>query len=1403
MAASKYWVLYVGIFVPLFLSVLSIALVLLLQPGKVKPSPPRKCAASSDCQNGGTCTNGVCTCTAQWTGDRCQTLALPPSAAAGATQACGLTPVQCVTDTDCRKCGGTVEFQCTELTGEDNWANLSGKYCLPAKPTDACTVDTGKYDKAIAGVYTWQGWKDVETQKWTCTCEYPRFYEPAIGTANDNAGACVKSQQLCKFGIWHYPCMGKQCNLTPEQQKQLVGTSPLQNGYCQCDNVPCTSGIQCASGECADGVCIHQRTGLDPKTGLPVCVRDTCAPDGKWLPVNEPPFAYGRCQCDASAVDTGFGCTSRQPPPPKFDCPKNCSGKGTCMDTHECLCNPGYTGKDCSTPVCTTPCTGRGACIGPDTCFCAPGTHYNVTTGVCDPLITCLPEPTVDAESGYIRNHDKFSTPDQTSCVQGSRDQLIALCQRSVCLDPSKCNANGSDRWDTVNDDMKYCFKRENCEATACKADYCGTGVTAVVGAISQVPSADRRSCFNPAKEDVALMCERHNDGLDNTSLLYNASTNEYRCMSLQTQQNLTVLDVQLLQGMGITGSFCVSFADATAADSAKVLDGNDLFAYYSIIRTADLSKVIDNSAPSLSEGFLNLKRLTAPTCNGYLYAFNSTFSSDMSQIPVGTPLSLRIDAYPASRWTCRSNVATVSITQCTPAYSSGIQSVTLTPYTPVEGASVALNPQMDPQAAFIIIQSTDAWKGGNGSLSADTQAVVNLKQLQAAGGQALVNTANHDKILQMACTEAYCRTGSNVTAMKLMVLAWKYVDSVNPAELGGSCAFLKAPLYVKYKLIRTSSSVGAPVDLLTPAIQPSVMTLADKSQVAYYIDAVPVDMSRTYTYTLGAYVVPSRDDKTTTYNTAGCRSAVEEVMSVTVDPYNEQFCQQIRAPLADEGQLPPFAWLQNGLCYWRINQLDAIDYYCALHKRSDFDPTNFQLGDGAGKCKTLMPSYPAKISNWSDSTCNPSKPYDSNLKYSCSPILPAVQVKLLFGQKDMLVEGDGVAAVSGQGTLDITLNSHTADGAVKVSLPQNKQPTPPYKYLVCNYILTYLDQSDTSATVVWQATNATLALVPDLAHPEQTLATSFDMLQQSDVGKPRQTVLMVTNVPPNMQFNTDIVFSIALASTSAARISVQQLGFMNQVPSTSAGNQCVQTAYGTMDYETCFKTCNPNLSAARRKKKGKHKKTLGAATSSTPAQCFGSPGKYDTRVCRGWTVKDDPAQMRQVQCDQDIKFEQGQGGLGSEKNFKTRLTNMHEFYTQHHVGDPVKGAEFNVDNMWKSYYYCGPGTDPTSYGFNPSYTCDPLDSTCSDMAAIDGCAYKNVCDPWTYVPTQVTQAQDYQPTYTQTRTCYPSAKYASADGVSQCCDCRGVYSISDTLPRTVQCQCNEGEADCGDVLKV
>lgn len=1406
MAVNKYWMVYVAVAVPLMLSILSIVLVLTVKPAKRKPSATPPCTDSSECLNNGSCEDGKCKCNSQWTGDRCQVLALPPAPTSERNgKACGLTPVKCDSDESvCSTCTGTVPFVCTQVSASDNWAGLEGKYCLPVKPTEGCAADpgAGNYAERIPGVYMWQGWKDVETQKWTCACEYPDFYPAALDT-----GVCTKSPQLCKGGVWRYPCENGQCDLTVEQQQKLVGSPPLQYGKCDCENVPCDGDSKCVSGACVGGVCINQRLGLDPATGLPTCVVDTCAPKGKWIGTNQPPFTYGRCKCDPPAVDTGFACVSPEPPAPKPRCRDMCSLRGVCMPDGSCVCDDGWSGPTCADPVCPGGCEGRGQCTAPNTCTCSPQSTYNPTTQRCDPIIQCNPPPSVDPVTGAIQNRQNFPSADHTACVQGDAEQMAALCARSACTKQPECRAGGGDTWDTVERDLSKCFKGAECTSLPCTAEYCGDGVTEVIGDIYQEYTSDKRSCRNPSLDTVQQACESFQKGMNNPRLVYNADSSQYTCSFIRTQDNMTVKELTVYQGVGVTGSLCIQFPDESSKTTAMELDGNNVFVYYVIVTTADLvapQKETDNEDIALAHGYLDLQFLepsVAQPCTGYSYAFSAMFGdSALADLPVDTPLSIRFDAFPASRWTCKKGADMSNMLDaCERAYTSGYIDVTMQPFQPGEGYSAKLTPQWNAAAALVISQDTGLWTKPDArtSVSSSVMSVVDASKLSP--NSMFVNTTVPN-IVQLACTKDYCTTGGTVTSSRLMMLAWGAMERVdNPLVLGGTCALTPGPLFVKYMLTRRESTGGGVTTLLSPTTQPHIVTVdmgknKAKARVAYYLDAVPADQRKSFTYTLTAYTVTDPADTTTTYNTATCRS-LENSVTVPVEPYSDEFCQQITAPQAGEGELPKFTWLDpaTGMCFWENNHKPAIDYACALYEKTEFDPHDFKLADDFNVCQPLIPSYPAQVpglQNWSGKFCNPSQPYTVD-SFACVPHVPDIDFALQWSKATLeSVNAGGVATVSPGNTLQLTVHAGTDEG---FGVNVQHAPVQAFKYLIVDFELANLGEADdpqNRLVIFWNAANAQLKPL------DGSLITSMT-LTGADAMAPYQVVFEIVNVADKAAFGQDMVVMMGLATTarSTATVTVHQFGYSNTVPSSTFFKSCDRTSVGGQSLDACRATC-------------RNAPTPNSLAASTPANCFAgvTANQYDTRVCRGWRSgseeRGEPQEARAVTCSEDIRFgsmkpdgmgQTGQGGLGSNANFVKRARDLYEFYKQHHVGADVKNVDYlssRVDELWDMYYHCGPEVNK-HYG-EVNEACDPLDLACTALQNVDGCAGHNKCDEWV----SLGAGKQGGVVYKQTRTCFPDDSLLGPN--SQCCDCQGTYSFVDGKP---QCACNPGAPDCNFAL--
>ncbi|POM61979.1 hypothetical protein PHPALM_28923, partial [Phytophthora palmivora] len=82
---------------------------------------------------------------------------------------------------------------------------------------------------------------------------------------------------------------------------------------------------------------------------------------------------------------------------------RGCFNNGTCVAPNVCECATGWTGTDCSIPVCTQTCTNGGNCTLPDTCTCTLG-----WSGTDCSIALCAQE---------CRNNGTCIAPDQCECV--------------------------------------------------------------------------------------------------------------------------------------------------------------------------------------------------------------------------------------------------------------------------------------------------------------------------------------------------------------------------------------------------------------------------------------------------------------------------------------------------------------------------------------------------------------------------------------------------------------------------------------------------------------------------------------------------------------------------------------------------------------------------------------------------------------------------------------------------------------------------------------------------------------------------------------------------------------------------------------------------------------------------
>ena len=975
---------WVSLAFPFVLGLTVLLVVLLTKDQSDQSDPVFTCTANTDCSHSGTCTDGACVCDNNWTGDQCQILKTPPLLMTMGNDTCSRQPQSCANDNDCAlKCtpvippGPTIQSQytntnrtiytCQQMSKDDNAAGLEGSFCLPPKPESECA--RANLPHAIAGTLTWKGWAGVDAQGWSCGSEFPSFYPQ-----NQETGACDLSSQVCRKGKWRFPCDGDKCDvdLTPEQQSKLMHTTPLFNGRCVCDDTDCTSDLQCVT-KCVAGKCAAQRTGLDPLTGLPTCVADTCwnnpeKPAGTWMASKAAPYTDGYCKCFQGATITDQGCqwpNEAMIRPAAFLCPNNCSGNGKCVAAGKCECKSGYMGASCEQYQCVSGCFNQGECIGPNTCTCRSGYVYSPDTHECQPPIVCPDTPTVGAapprgkekQTEAIQNADSFRNSSKTDCVRGSAAEL-----RAVCV------AHG---WDDANPLTVQCLRYPDCYTIPCDdVHLCSDENTKKLVPMTKQAAGD--GCRNPSLAELNEECDnlaKAGPDADPTKKTYFTSgmiDGTWQCLDGTIQPVLQLTDgiITMVINGTLQGNMCVDPAAINMQRDAP------FYGLYKLTRSIKVppnddpdDKTLPNEIYGAAEVFENYQCTKKNAAGNKYVGFAFLAPTPVVDPPFKAGELLNCLFYLIPRWAASvSGDPSQSLynTLGKPLYGStsatGELVVVKAAATPTPKQCLPVPALAPAIAAKIAGTHTLAVNALNTSTD---PKIDTTKFVQPGHDDMTLSSRPEDQVVVAACTSMYCNSSNtSLGTKKIVIIAWEEALSIPP-----SCP---ATGVVKYYLTSLMYQTGTATTLVNGAsrantVQDAVQADSGKTY-RYFVDVVNVDdeVNHLITYTLTAYVATSKDDVTTTPfdKSPVPYTSMPQVFNVILTPYTEEYCASIPSPYPDD-TVPNMHWLDKDMCFWEPNNQAASDYYCAV-ARDGYDPRKLQLVTSTGTaCGALNSTFP------------------------------------------------------------------------------------------------------------------------------------------------------------------------------------------------------------------------------------------------------------------------------------------------------------------------------------------------------------------------------------------------------------------------------------------------------------
>lgn len=370
------------------------------------------CTQNSDCGDSDACTTDTCVNnTCQHTPVTCQPSDACHTASCDPSQGCVQASVS-----DGTSCG-TNQVCCQGTCCAAGQPCVQGSCCTPGDFNSLCAPGDfcGPVPDGCGGMF------DCGDPCGECTPCDPNSHLCTTAPNGTSCGA-VGSGQVCADGSCCTPnCAGRQCGgdgCGGSCGTCASGQHCTASGQCACDSTSCSgccNGNTCEPGDTATacgsggGSCQACGNGQTCQNGTCACPTGTCGTDCAQTVCRDGSCKQGGgASCAQDADCCSHACFFKEGTQttgtcvPEWDCLCSnfnfCSGHGTCTDACTCLCDPPYTGVDCSDlPVATcadyTTCTdcmdhGTDGCV-----FCsATLSGDGAGAGVCTTVDNCASE---------------------------------------------------------------------------------------------------------------------------------------------------------------------------------------------------------------------------------------------------------------------------------------------------------------------------------------------------------------------------------------------------------------------------------------------------------------------------------------------------------------------------------------------------------------------------------------------------------------------------------------------------------------------------------------------------------------------------------------------------------------------------------------------------------------------------------------------------------------------------------------------------------------------------------------------------------------------------------------------------------------------------------------------------